>query len=178
MGRETGRNTGVFAISFSTSSQVKQSSVQVEAGNSVTVVYEDKFPAGFADNERDKKFSFEIPILASKSIIPAGLALSDTEGNVIDNLVAGKQVTVLAQLSSNSAQAQPYILVIEIRDANGITMFLGWQAVAFGSQSQIDVGLSWTPDLPDTYLVRTFAASSMSNPEVLSEILEKQIKVQ
>lgn len=55
---ETGANTGIFRLSFTTATEPQGNSIVVKQGDELTVEYTDDFPADFATSEENKKFSF------------------------------------------------------------------------------------------------------------------------
>jgi len=175
---ETGPNTGVFRMSFQTSGSSQGGAITVDQGDAVTVEYTDDYPADFEEEENDKDFEFSVLIGGTGgevTVIPP--AAEDVSGNPVSEINAGKQVILTTTVTNVNAQSQPFVALIEVRDSNDITVYLAWQTGTLPANGKADIGLSWTPDFADSYEVRTFAISSLSNPQILSEISSSQITV-
>jgi len=104
-------------------------------------------------------------------------AAEDVSGNPVSEINAGEQVILTTAVTNENAQSQPFVALIEVRDSNDITVYLAWQTGTLPANGRADIGLSWTPDFADTYEVRTFVISSLSSPQILSEIATSQITV-
>jgi hypothetical protein len=78
---------------------------------------------------------------------------------------------------NNNDAAQPFVAIVEVRDSNGVTVYLAWQTGMLNAGGQSEVGLSWTPDSSGQYTCRTFILSSLSTPTVLSTVKESNISV-
>ena len=62
------------------------------------------------------------------------------------------------------------VLIIDVRDSNGITTQLSWHVQIIDSNETVGVGVSWIPHQSDTYEIRTFAISSLVDPYVFSDV--------
>jgi hypothetical protein len=177
---ETGKSTGVFKLSFVTSSGTQGGAVSVKQGDDVTVEYTDAFPADFEEDEDDKDFTFSVPIqgiVGTGTTTPTPPSVKDVTGNTLDEVSAGQQVVLSTTIVNNNAQSQPFVGIVEVRDSSGITVFLAWQTGTLNPSGQTEVGLSWTPDNAGEYTVRTFVISNLSNPQILSLVKESTITV-
>lgn len=177
---ETGRDTGVFRLTFGTTSGTAGGAISVKQGDDITIKYTDAFPADFVDEESEKDFLFVVNVggdvsTGATTVLPP--ELQDVTGQKLDEVSAGQQVMLATNVRNNNAQPQPFVALIEVRDSNGVTVFLGWQTGTLPANGQINVGLSWTPDSPGDYEVRTFVISSLDNPRVLSTVSTTDITV-
>ncbi|HEY8140292.1 MAG TPA: hypothetical protein VIE86_04345, partial [Nitrososphaera sp.] len=172
---ETGRNTGVFRLSFSTSSGTEGGAITVKTGDTVTIEYTDDFPADFEQEENDKEFTFTVPIGTQPGtdvITPTEPELKDVTGRVLDEVCTGTQAIITTSLVNTVDDATPFVQILEVRDASGVTQKLDFQTGTLAARGQSEVGSSWTPDQPGSYTLRTFSVSNLNNPQVLSDVKE------
>ena len=178
---ETGRDTGVFRLSFGTSSSTSGGAITVRTGDEVTVEYTDAFPADFEEEEDDKDFTFVVPIggngTGPGSTTPSAPSVRDVSGNNVGSITVGQQVVLTTQINNNLDDELPFVALIEVRDSSGITVYLAWQTGTLDANDRAEVGLSWTPEDSGDYQVRTFVVSNLNNPTVLSEVKTTQITV-
>jgi hypothetical protein len=103
----------------------------------------------------------------------------DLSGNEIqDELIPiGGQVTVSIRYPNYKDEAQFSIVIIEIRDSEGVTIFLAWQSNTTPISGAAEVGVSWTPPMSGDYQIRAFQISNWTNPISLEAIGTTKIKV-
>jgi len=101
----------------------------------------------------------------------------DITGNHIDVPMVGQQLILSTDVSNNLPQVQPFVTIVEVRDSDGITVFLAFQIGTLNPLGVANVGVSWTPDVEDTYTARTFTVSNLQNPSILSKLAESTITV-
>lgn len=186
-GLETGPNTGIFTVSVPTTTSVSSGSITVQDGGSVTFKYTDTYPADYADRvknvadpSKDFLFSVNIGAVAAGDVTatsPTEPVTKDISGNIITEVTAGSQVILSTDITNNKATSTPFAAIVEVRDADGFTVYLQWQTGTLNASGTTGVGLSWTPDAPGTYTVRTFVLSNIANPLVLSPVAESTITV-
>ena len=184
-GLETGVNTGVFTFSVPTTTSVSSGSITVKNGDNVTFKYTDTYPADYAERVKQvadpsKDFLLNVGIGAVASInatTPSQPALKDITGSTINEVTTGQQVVLSTDIKNNNNVSQPFAAIVEVRDADGITVYLQWQTGTLNPSSTANVGLSWTPENAGTYSVRTFVISNLANPAVLSPVAESTITV-
>jgi len=177
---ETGKDTGVFRISFGLSSGTQSGSVSVRTGDIVTIEYNDEFPADFAEEEEDKDFTFTIDVggvVGTGTTSPTPPVLRDVTGNALDEVSAGQQVVLTTAIENNNDSEVPFVAILEVRDSSGFTVFLAWQTGTLNPGGNADVGLSWTPEFSGEYLARTFVISNLQTPAVLSPVETSEITV-
>lgn len=82
---------------------------------------------------------------------------------------AGTMKVVTVNVTNNDKEiAVPAVILVEIRDSDDITQFLGFQITTLRSNSTIQIGMSWEPKFPGEYQMRSFVISDFENPQVLS----------
>jgi hypothetical protein len=176
---ETGRDTGVFKLSFGTATGSQSGSISVKNGDDITVKYTDDFPADFEEQEEDKDFEFSVPVGAG----PGGKAAvsppepQDVTGKKLTQINAGQQVVLTTNVVNQGANSQPFVALVEVRDSSDVTVYLAWQTGTLNPNGQTNVGLSWTPDQAGNYQVRTFVISSLAKPDILSAVASTPITV-
>jgi len=173
---ETGKNTGMFRLTFMTALEPQGNSIVVGRGDELTVQYTDGFPADFSAFEEEKKFSYVIVAGPSTdgALTPSALAVAAGE----DELVVGKQVSLFTEIKSSFLQDEmPFIAIMEVRDANGVTAFLGWQTGTLRPQDQTQADTSWLPEQPGRFEARIFLISSFQDPRVLSQTMVSEITI-
>lgn len=178
---ETGRNTGIFRLTFLTSLENQDSAIQVKNSDEVTVQYVDDFPADFSAFQEEKRFSFVIAfattaeegvLTQSAPMVDIGEAASSAE------LLVGQQVTLTTEVTSSSQRDEVlFVAITEVRDADGVTVSMGWQSGTARPQSSTELGMSWIPELPGNYELRTFLVSDLLNPRVLVTVSSSLVTV-
>ncbi|MGI0039916.1 MAG: hypothetical protein ACREAO_08870, partial [Nitrososphaera sp.] len=183
---ETGANTGVFKAAIQMSGTFSTGALQVSNGDSVTVEYEDSFPANFRqkfDNNGTLAGStqkFRVSTIVGStgttdSTTPSAPALANVNGSSVAEVTNGQQVVITSNVKNSDDQARPATVIVEVRDADGITVYLQWQTATIAANGEIQVGLSWIPEDSGDYTIRTFVISELANPMILSEVVTSEV---
>jgi hypothetical protein len=98
-------------------------------------------------------------------------------GDTLVIVTQSTQVILSTTVKNTLTVAQPFVTVVEVRDEDGITVFLAWQTGILNANGETEVGLSWTPEEPGDYEVRVLTLSSITSPQILSEIALTNIVV-
>jgi hypothetical protein len=100
---------------------------------------------------------------------------------VIDEIPkAGLQwvITTSIQNQCDVADDIPIVVLIEVRNSDGVTERLGWQIDRLSAERPTtQAGISWIPSHADTYELRTFVISDFENPMILSKIALSNITI-
>lgn len=68
--------------------------------------------------------------------------------------------------------------IFEIRDSNGLTVYLTWQSDAMSAAGgQANISASWIADGIGVYEIRTFSLSNFTNPIILDVVKSRSIPV-
>ena len=118
-----------------------------------------------------------IPISILVDPTPRGVVVRDLEGNYVTSITTGQQVTLNVAFSINSSVSQPFIGVLEMRDADGVTIFVGWQTGTLQNTRQTEFSMSWIAEKAGDYQIRQFALSNLTSPVVLDIVTTTNIKV-
>jgi hypothetical protein len=175
---ETGRDTGVFVLEFSVSDKSGDGAVFVSTNDFLTVQYKDEFPADYASrlkavSKPEKTFTHTIMIGDN---MPARVTPPVIARN--ENLEAGAQLVISTGITNNISEPQSFVAIIEVLDSAGFTRYLQWQSGMLEASGSADIGLSWQPDAPGSYMLRAFLISDLLNPEPLSFIQESAVEIQ
>jgi hypothetical protein len=178
---ETERNTGIFRLTFLTSLQNQNSAIQVKSSDEVTVQYVDDFPDDFSAFQEEKRFNYVIALSATaeEGVLTTSAPLVRTEEFISSGaLFVGQQVTLTTEVTSSSERDEvPFVAIMEIRDAAGVTVSIGWQSGTVQPQTGAEIGMSWVPEGPGNYELRTFLISDMLNPVILSSVSSSEVTV-
>lgn len=104
-------------------------------------------------------------------------AVYDLDGSLLDQITIRHQV-ILSQTFANDRNArQSFVAVFEVRDSNGVTVYLAWQRGTMAAGGKADIGVSWVADGIGEYEIRTFHVSSLTNPSSLGPMEIRRISV-
>ncbi|MGI0012046.1 MAG: hypothetical protein ACREBU_01185 [Nitrososphaera sp.] len=105
------------------------------------------------------------------------------EGERVNQVRIGEQVVIMETIRNNVylSEEKSMVGLVEIRDQEGLTLFLAYQTMEISPNGNYTFGVSWRPDsglANGTYLVRAWALSSFANDaDALSNVIESQISV-
>jgi hypothetical protein len=103
--------------------------------------------------------------------------LKDQQGNILSQGSEG-QILVLSTTAANSVdEPLQFVAVIESRDENDMTQFLGFSIGRLEANTQSEIGISWTPENAGDYQLRAFLLSGFPNPQILSTIQTSDVVI-
>jgi hypothetical protein len=182
---ETGQDTGIFqgTVYFTTNFQSSGNRLHVAEGDTVTGEYKDRtLPAPYtpADQLRLTATTFIGTIVPPLERAPAtNPRIVDSFGNAITGAVkVGQQIQVTADLANGQDRDQPFAYLVQIQDANGVTVSLSWITGTLTAGQSLNPAQSWTPSASGTYTAQIFVWQSIDNPNALSPPLSTTINVQ
>ena len=180
---ETNKATGIFegTVFFTTADESSGHGLRVAEGDTVTARYDDHtVPKPFSTAD-------ELIITATSQIcttvpplerVPAtNLRIVDAFGNSLDTVSVDQQVQVSADIANGQDRAQPFAYLVQVQDANGITVELGWIASTLAPRQAASQASLWTPLAAGTYTVTAFVWESTDNPTALSPPVEITVNV-
>ena len=122
--------------------------------------------------------------ITNKITVNKPITITNVENNnvVINNVKVNQQVKLSTEVSAPEAKTQtasepqPVVVLIEIRDGEGYTIFLESRnnVVVEGSEP---VQLVWTPSEPGSYQTRVFTVDDLENPSAFSFVSVSQFSV-
>jgi hypothetical protein len=182
---ETGQDTGIFqgTVYFTTNFQSSGNRLHVSEGDTVTGEYDDLTlppPYTTADDLRMTATTFIGTVVPPLERAPAtNPRIVDSFGNAINGTVkTGQQIQVTADLANGQTTDQPFAYLVQIQDANGVTVSLSWITGTLSAGQSLNPAQSWTPTAAGTYTAQIFVWQSISNPNALSPPLSTTITVQ
>ncbi|MDC8452632.1 MAG: hypothetical protein LV477_06950 [Candidatus Nitrosotalea sp.] len=103
----------------------------------------------------------------------------DPSGNAIVGAVkVGQQIQITANLANGQDCVQPFAYIVQIQDANGVTISLSWIIGTLDINQSLTPRQSWIPTAPGTYTAQIFTWSSLDNPNALAAPMSATIDVQ
>jgi hypothetical protein len=181
---ETGESTGIFqgTVYFTTNFQSSGNRLHVAEGDTVTGEYRDRTlppPYTPSDQLRLTATTFIGTIVPPLERAPASNPrIVDSFGNAITGAVkSGQQIQVTADLTNGQDRDQPFAYLVQIQDANGVTVSLSWITGTLTAGQSLNPAQSWTPQSSGTYTAQIFVWQSIDNPNALSPPLSATINV-
>ncbi|HEV2193100.1 MAG TPA: hypothetical protein VGR54_05725 [Nitrosopumilaceae archaeon] len=180
---ETGAATGIFqgTVYFTTNFQSSGNRLHVAEGDTVTGEYKDRtLPAPYtpADQLRLTSTTFIGTVVPPLERAPASNPrIVDSFGNALTSVKVNQQIQVTADLTNGQDRAQPFAYLVQIQDANGVTVSLSWITGTLTGGQSLNPAQSWTPTASGTYTAQIFVWQSIDNPNALSPPLSTTITV-
>jgi hypothetical protein len=181
---ETGEATGIFqgTVYFTTNFQSSGNRLHVAEGDTVTGEYKDRTlppPYPPSDQLRLTATTFIGTVVPPLERAPASNPrIVDSFGNAITGAVkSGQQIQVTADLTNGQDRDQPFAYLVQIQDANGVTVSLSWITGTLTAGQSLNPAQSWTPQSSGTYTAQIFVWQSIDNPNALSPPLTTTINV-
>ncbi|AFS81541.1 hypothetical protein NKOR_08410 [Candidatus Nitrosopumilus koreensis AR1] len=180
---ETNEATGIFegTVFFTTLDESSGHRLRVSEGDTVTAEYEDNtLPDPYTTAD-------ELDITATSligTVVPplerapaANLRTVDAFGNSLDSVSVDQQVQISADLANGQDREQPFAYLVQIQDANGVTVSLAWITGSLSAGQSFSPALSWIPTQAGTYTATAFVWESVDNPTALSPPVSTTINV-
>ena len=121
--------------------------------------------------------SVPYPSHASAELIVSAPYAVTVDGERIIRLGENAQGIIMVDLENIDAVSQPYVLILEIRDADDITIYLQFQKGELDAHSESQVGISWASEAAGSFQARALILSSLENPFVLSPVVSSKLDV-
>ncbi|WP_428325338.1 hypothetical protein [Nitrosopumilus sp.] len=180
---ETNEATGIFegTVFFTTLDESSGHRLRVSEGDTVTAEYEDNtLPDPYTTAD-------ELDITATSligTVVPplerapaANLRTVDAFGNSLDSVSVDQQVQISADLANGQDREQSFAYLVQIQDANGVTVSLAWITGSLSSGQSFSPALSWIPTEAGTYTATAFVWESVDNPTALSPPVSTTVNV-
>ena len=104
-------------------------------------------------------------------------------GETTNHARPGQQVMISLSVQNNIYldEAKPLVIILDMRDQNGVTTYLAWQSAKVAPNATYNAGFSWIvpydPMAGGTYSARTFAITGFGNDSLaLSNVFESNIE--
>lgn len=133
-----------------------------------------KLSAGSTDDQQQPSYAvteFCTPVLMGQPV------LKDDRGNLLSYVTFGQTVFVSAAFVACSDDEVPFVVIVEARDENNVTVYLQFQTGTLNANGSAESGFSWSPDKAGRYELRTFALSDLLQPQILSQIQTNEVTI-
>ncbi len=186
-GLETSTSSGIFEASFLISEETDVESSSIAASGSLTITYTDERPADYFDRlqagqDPAKEFTLEIDI---RLPIRTGIESTQVTTPLITQVtgkggpyLAGSSLTLSTTIANNNEQPQPFVVLIEVRDSDDVTVFLALQSGTLDPNGFAEIGVLWQPLNQGAFEVRSFAIAEIGTAAgVLSTVAKSDLLV-
>ena len=180
---ETNEATGIFegTVFFTITDESSGHRLRVAEGNTVTAEYEDNTlpdPYTTADELDITATTLIGTIVPPLERAPAtNLRIVDAFGNSLDAVSADQQVQIVADLANGQDRSQAFAYLVQVQDANGVTVALSWISGTLEAGQSLSPSTSWIPSDAGTYTATAFVWESVDNPTALSPPVTTDITV-
>ena len=99
------------------------------------------------------------------------------DGNNLSAAKVGQLVMASTFLTNSQETTQLYVVLIEVRDRNDVTVYLQFVAISIGPYDRVYLGLPWSPEREGEYLLRTFAFTSFDDFERITTISQRKVTI-
>jgi len=175
---ETNEATGIFegTVTFTVTDESSGHRLRVSEGDTVTAEYEDNTlpdPYNTSDDLDIRATTLIGTIVPPLERVPlSNMRVTDTFENTLDNVSVDQQVEVVVDLVNAQDKDQEFAYIVQVQDANGVTVKLEWIKGALSPGQAFSPAISWIPSAAGTYTATAFAWESVNNPTALSPQIE------
>jgi len=180
---ETNEATGVFegTVSFTVDDESSGHRLRVAEGDTITISYEDNTlpdPYTTSDDLDITGTAIIGTIVPPLERAPAANArVVDSFGNSLSEVSVDQQVQIEADLVNGQDKDQSFAYLVQVQDANGVTVSLAWITGQLAAGQSFSPALSWIPSSAGTYEATVFVWESVDNPTALSDTVSTSIRV-
>ena len=180
---ETNEATGIFegTVNFTVTAESTGHRLRVAEGDTVTAEYEDNTlpdpynTSDVLDITATSLIGTVVPPL--ERVIMNNLRTLNAFGNSVDSIAVDQQVQISIDLSNGQDREQPFAYLVQVQDANGVTVSLSWTAGTLGEGQSFSQSVSWTPLQSGSYTATAFAWEALDSPTALAPPVSTTIDV-
>ena len=181
---ETNEATGVFegTVTFTVDDESSGHRLRVAEGDTITVEYDDQTLPGPDYTSGDSLSITGTSIIGT--VVPplerapaANARVVDSFGNSLSEVSVDQQVQIEADLVNGQDKDQSFAYLVQVQDANGVTVSLAWITGQLAAGQSFSPALSWIPSSAGTYEATVFVWESVDNPTALSDTVSASIRV-
>jgi hypothetical protein len=181
---ETNEATGVFegTVTFTVDDESSGHRLRVAEGDTITVEYDDNTLPGPDYTSGDSLDVTGTSIIGT--VVPplerapaANARVVDSFGNSLSEVSVDQQVQIEADLVNGQDKDQSFAYLVQVQDANGVTVSLAWITGQLAAGQSFSPALSWIPSSAGTYEATVFVWESVDNPTALSDTVSTSIRV-
>ncbi len=180
---ETNEATGIFegTVFFTVTDESSGHRLRVAEGDTVTAEYEDNTlpdpytTADELDITATSLIGTVVPPLERAPI--ASCRVVDAFDNTLSSVSVDQQVQIVCDIANGQDRDQPFAYLIQIQDANGVTVQLAWITGSLTAGQSFSPSQSWIPQQAGAYTATAFVWESVDNPTALSPPVDTPITV-
>ena len=180
---ETNEATGIFegTVFFTVTDESSGHRLRVAEGDTVTAEYEDNTlpdpytTADELDITATSLIGTVVPPLERAPI--ASCRVVDAFGNSLSTVSVDQQVQITCDLANGQDREQQFAYLIQVQDANGVTVSLAWITGSLAAGQSFSPALSWIPESAGAHDATAFVWESVDNPTALSPPVSTDITV-
>ncbi len=116
--------------------------------------------------------TFQVAELKKAKVTTAAIKFEDARGMSISTAKVGQQIFIRTPIQNALQTNQDYTYIVQIKNADQVTVLLGWKNDSIDPSSLSTPAVAWTPESEGTYSVEIFIWKSMDSPEPLSMHVE------
>ena len=180
---ETNEATGIFegTVFFTVTDESSGHRLRVAEGDTVTAEYEDNTlpdpytTADELDITSTSLIGTVVPPLERAPIVSCSVV--DAFGNTLSSVSVDQQVQITCDLANGQDREQQFAYLVQIQDANGVTVQLAWITGSLAPGQSFSPAQSWIPEVAGSYDATAFVWESVDNPTALSPPVTTPITV-
>jgi len=181
---ETAPGSGVFVgtvlVSNASIDRGKPRTIYANIGDTITVSYEDPFPADYAATGKSKTFTatalvgqqLEKPISISPTLV-----ISFLNGTPATTIMAGQLYLISVNLTNNNPIPVSFTVLFLVLDPRGTPVQVQFQSTTLAPGQSISIGFSVTFPSAGDYTVRIIVVKSLADQTALSDKFEQVVRV-
>jgi hypothetical protein len=181
---ETAPGSGIFVgtvlVSNASIDRGKPRTIYANIGDTITVSYEDPFPADYAVTGRSKIFTATALVgqqLEKPVSISPTLTISFLNGTSATTIVAGQQYLISVNLTNNNPTPVSFTVLFLVLDPRGTPVQIQFQSTTLAPGQSILIGFSVTFPSAGDYTVRIIVVKSLADQTALSDRFEQVVRV-
>ena len=180
---ETNEATGIFegTVFFTLTDESSGHRVRISEGDTVTARYSDNtLPDPYSSGDDLDVYATTLIGTLTPPLERVGvnnLGTVDALGNSLSSVSVNQQVQIQASLTNNQDRSQSFAYLVQIQDANGVTVALSWLNGELSASQSLNTAQSWIPTSSGTYTAQVFVWEGVSNPTALAPATEISITV-
>lgn len=99
------------------------------------------------------------------------------EDKEISSIPSDSPTFLYCNIRNNTPERQSYVMIIEVRDSDDITVSLQLQGGTLEPYQSSNVAGLWTTDIDDNYKIRSFIVTDLHDPQILSSVAQRDFTV-
>ena len=91
------------------------------------------------------------------------------------DLVVGREFIIMTEITNREQLERPVVVITQVYDSEDIIESIGIVSGIVNASGAIKVGVSWTPQHPGNYKLKSFAISELENPIILATASQNNV---